>query len=535
MTISFDRPQTTIVQSLEDAAKAWPDKIALDFSGECFSFAEVKERTDRLAQGLSALGVQHGDRICSMLDNSPDQAFLLFAVARLGAVSVPLNCALRGEFLRHQIADSGARLVVCDAHYAERIFAVENGTPALADCVFRGALAEATTRLGLHDIASISRDDGSLAAPVVNPGDLALVLYTSGTTGPSKGCMISHNHFCNTGYLIAKGGDIEFDDIFWTPLPLFHMGGAGALIGCVQIGATISVAPQFSLSNFWPEIERSGATVAMIISIMLKLVADAPDTEVSKRCFGQLRAVVGVPFPGTLVAKWKQRFGVQHAGAPGYGMTESTPNTFVRVTESQPDDASGRRYEMFDVEVVDEDDNILPPGSVGEVVVRPKKPNTTFMGYWRRPEATVAAWRNLWFHTGDLGRFDENGFFFFVDRGKDYLRRGGENISSFEMEMTFRAHPAIEDVAVHAVPSDKSEDEVKVSAVLREGASLTEEELCRWSLDRVPHYAVPRYIEFCHELPRNAAGRVLKYEMRARGVTAATWDRATTGIQIKKR
>jgi crotonobetaine/carnitine-CoA ligase len=535
MTVIFDRPQTTVVEALRNSVEKWGDKIAFDFSGETLTFRQVDQRSNMLAHGLAALGVGRGDRVCSLLDNSPEQACLLFAVAKLGAVSVPLNAALRGEFLRHQIADSGARLIVSEAHYAERIFAIEDGAPHVAACVVRGGCDAPSTRLALHDLEAIMGSDGPVEALPVSPGDLALVLYTSGTTGPSKGCMIGHNHFCNTGYLIAKGGDVEFDDIFWTPLPLFHMGAAGALIGCVQIGATIAVAPQFSVSNFWPEVERSKATIVLIISIMLKLVADAPDNEVSRRCHGQLRAVLGVPFPAALIARWKSRFGVRHAGATGYGMTEATPNTFASVTEIQPDGASGRRLEQFEVEVVDEDDNILPVGQTGQVVVRPRKPNTLFMGYWQRPEATVEAWRNLWFHTGDLGRFDDNGYFYFVDRAKDYLRRGGENISSFEMEMTFRAHPAIEDVAVHAVPSDKAEDEVKVTAILREGASLGEEELCRWSLERVPHYAVPRYIEFCHDLPRNASGRVLKYELRQRGVSTATWDRATSGIRIAKR
>ena len=209
--------------------------------------------------------------------------------------------------------------------------------------------------------------------------------------------------------------------------------------------------------------------------------------------------------------------------------------TFTPVSEKSPAGASGRRYSDYDVQVVDDDDRILLTGEVGQLVMRPMRPNIMFMGYWRRPEATLEVMQNMWFHTGDIGRFDADDNFYFVDRKKDYLRRGGENISSYEMEMSFRAHPDIEDVAVHAVPSDHSEDEVKASVILRATGSVTEEELCRWSIEHLPHYAVPRYIEFCAELPRNGSGRVMKFELRSRGVTPATWDRLTSDIKISKR
>ena len=158
-----------------------------------------------------------------------------------------------------------------------------------------------------------------------------------------------------------------------------------------------------------------------------------------------------------------------------------------------------------------------------------------FRGYWNRPQDTLNVMQNLWFHTGDIGKFDERGCFFFVDRKKDYMRRRGENISSFEMEATFRAHPDIVDLAVHAVPSDVSEDDVKVTLILKEGATVTEEQLCLWAVDRLPYFAVPRYIEFRKDLPRNPVGRVLKYVLRDEGVTASTWDREKAGLKIAKR
>jgi crotonobetaine/carnitine-CoA ligase len=189
----------------------------------------------------------------------------------------------------------------------------------------------------------------------------------------------------------------------------------------------------------------------------------------------------------------------------------------------------------FEVRLVDDDDTDVAVGEIGEIVCRPNGPNLMFAGYWRRPEATLSVFQNLWFHTGDLARLDDDGFLYFVDRKKDYLRRRGENISSFELERTFVAHESVKDVAVHAVPSEQGEDDVKVTAVLQEGATLTEEHLCRWAVERVPYFALPRYIEFRDDLPRNPVGRVLKYQLRDDGVTATTWDREAAGFEFERR
>jgi len=213
-------------------------------------------------------------------------------------------------------------------------------------------------------------------------------------------------------------------------------------------------------------------------------------------------------------------------------MTECCMITLVSSFEETPDRSSGRRHEDFDVRILDDAGNECPPGVAGEIVVRPRRPGVMFQGYWRRPEATVSATRDMWFHTGDIGRFDAAGYFYFVDRKKDYLRRGGENISSFEVESTFRMHGALAEVAVHSVASELAEDELKLTAILKEGAALSEEELCRWSIERLPHFAVPRFIEFRTAFPTTPTGKIQKHVLRSEGVTAATWDRAVAGIAV---
>jgi crotonobetaine/carnitine-CoA ligase len=313
------------------------------------------------------------------------------------------------------------------------------------------------------------------------------------------------------------------------------MGGLTMLLGTLMAGGRVAVYRRFSVSNFWPEIQRTGATVAFLISVMITLVAEGPDTPISEACHGQLRMISGAPLGADMQRVFRSRFGVPISGPAGYGLSEATP--IVRAIigeEGVPADSSGRETPDFEMRIVDDAGADCPPGAPGVVMVRPRRPQVMMEGYWGDAEATEQVMADGWFSTGDIGKLDTHGYFYFVDRAKDYLRRGGENISSFEMETAFRSHPAIADAVVHAVRSDMSEDEVKVTAVLRPGAALTEEELCRWSLNQVPHFAVPRYIEFRDELPRNQVGRVLKYTLRDEGVTATTWDRAGSSVVVRR-
>ena len=248
-----------------------------------------------------------------------------------------------------------------------------------------------------------------------------------------------------------------------------------------------------------------------------------------------MRRVSAAPFPPAVVQKWIDRFGVPAKGTAGYGMTEAATISNLGPDEPHgPPGSSGRVGGDFEVRIFDDSDNELPAGEAGEIVVRPRRPNILFQGYWNRPADTVKVWRNLWFHTGDLGRIDEQGYLYFVDRKKDYIRRRGENISTFEMEAVFRRHPDLQDVAVHAVLSPLGEDEVKVTAELKLGAHLGEEELCRWSIERLPYFAVPLYVEFREALPRSATGKVLKEQLRSEGKTEATWDREAARIVVKR-
>lgn len=527
----------TVIAALERAVAAHPERILLDFSGEYYTYAEVDRLSTAMAHALAALGVQRGDTVVSMLDNNVDAIVSWLAVNKLCAVSVPINTALRGKFLEHQIVDAGAGIVICEADYLARIAQVSAQLPEVRLVLHRGAAsADPACKVAVAPLDQHRGSDTTALTCKPDPADLACIIYTSGTTGPSKGCMLSYNFMCSLARQQLRAGPATAADITITPLPLFHMNAiCVGVIANILVGARVAIIPRFSVSNFWPEVERSGATIASILGGMGWLLAQAEDNPSMLKCVGQIHTVRGNPFTEEAKKIWRERFGAQQVGGNGYGLTEACVVTSLPGGDYAAPGSSGKRIPEYDVRIVDELDRELPVNTPGEVIVRPLHPDVMFMGYWRRPEETLKLMRNMWFHSGDIGKFDEDGFFYFVDRKKDYLRRRGENISSFEMEAAFSQHEAIAEVAVHAVPSDKGEDDVKVTAVLHPGAVLHHADLLHWSMDKVPYYALPRYIEFRSELPKNPQGRVLKYLLRDEGKTAATWDLEDTDIQVKKR
>ena len=538
MTTWSPGEQTTVLKELEKAlARSGPNYEFIDFSGKKYTLGYLDAQSTSLAHGLRAAGAKHGESVVSVLDNCIEQILLLFACAKIGAIHVPLNTAYKGEYLRHQASDADGAVLVAEKEYVERLIAVEAGLPNARVLFVKGEMrADGADKLDLRPLESayVPTEEPTGFTPA--PSDLAMLIYTAGTTGLSKGCMISHNYVCNMARQLMGVQKYTADDVIWTPLPGFHFNQYTATVmPALMSGAKAAVYPRFSVSNFWPEIERTGATVTQILSSMIRLIAEAAPNEAQQRCVGQLRVAAGAPFPPELQEVWRERFKPQYVRGPaGYGLTECAIVTSISIDETQPGKASGHHNDDFDVRIVDDNDVELPAGTAGEIIVRPKRPHVMFEGYWTRPAETMKVLRNFWFHTGDIGMFDEDGFFFFLDRKKDYLRRRGENISSMEVEGVFSLHPDIQEVAVHAVLADM-EDDVKATCTLVPGATITEEELCRWSVDNLPYFAVPRFIEFREALPKNPVGRVLKYELRDQGITEGTWDREASQVELVKR
>ncbi|MGM5069131.1 AMP-binding protein [Rhodococcus qingshengii] len=525
----------TVTAAFARAVASDPAQIFLDFDGELYSYGDVDSRSNAFAHELSALGIGVGDTVATILDNNIDQIVSWLSINKLGAVWVPLNTAYRGDFLSHQITDSQARIIVAESAYLANVIAIEDQLSGVSVVLRRGNGMD--TLSSALDIRALDDHRGENHAPPQHapaPGDLAFLMYTSGTTGPSKGCMVSHNYICHQAHQSNETVPPLPGEVMYTCLPLFHMAAVDTTMSAILSASRIAIGRRFSVSSFWSEIERSGASNVRLLSSILPLVAQAQETPEMVRCVGQLRAVTGYASP-EVVKVWKERFGVSYFNSHAYGQSEGVRlSTGYMGEETPPDGSCGRiASDAFDVVILDDDDNVLPEGSLGEIAYRPKKPHVMFDGFWRRPEDTARAWRNLWMHSGDLGRI-EGIYLYFVDRKKDYLRSRGENISSFEIERAFMRHDAVSEVAAHAISDGIAEDCLKVTIVLRAGAVMSEEDLCSWAVDNLPYFAVPQFIEFRDELPKTPTGKITKHLLRAEGRTVRTWDRDAAGFVVRR-
>jgi crotonobetaine/carnitine-CoA ligase len=532
--------QTTVVQLLQARLEQAPDTEYLDVNAERLSAGEVAERAWRLAAALHELGVEPGDRVASLIENSIEAVLTWWGIVSGGGVAVPINTAYKGAYLQHQLTDSGATALVVEASLLDRVEPIVRGCPDLEHVIVIGEAAslEGVTNHTWAEVLSAASSEPSVT---VRPADLATFVYTGGTTGPSKGCMLSHAYHEALARQIGICWQRTPDDVVWTPLPLFHYNAiVTAVLGPLVFGGRSAIYRRFSVSNFWPEMNRTGATITSTLGTMAYLLAhdiDRPEMPRSgaPEANTSLRLLGAAPMPVEIDTIMRERFGLTtFSGA--YGTTEASLISWQPPgTENKPNAAGVINDEFFDVRIFDDDDNELPRETQGEIVIRPRRPHTMFEGYWGRPQATVDASRNWWYHTGDIGVIDRDDYLFFVDRKADYLRRRGENISSFEVERILMSHGSLADVAVHAVPSDMTEDDLKVTATVAEGATLTEEELFRWAIDQLPYFALPRYIEFRAELPRSPVGRVLKRDLRDEPLGPTVWDADASGITYDKR
>lgn len=508
----------TVKALVEAQARALGDRPLFRFKAQVFSYEQANHEANRLAHGLAELGVGQGDRVAFLLPNRPEFLFAWFALAKLGAVMVPLNPLLRKEALEYSLRDSGSKAVVFDASTRANYEEVRS---SLQDVRHAIALDEAPPwALPVQDARS-----GNLQDPPteVGPADVMCILYTSGTTGMPKGVMLPHFSYLNTGREFVSVTGLGREDRPFTTLPLFHVNAQQTTtMGSMLAGVDFVLETKFSASAFWGLVRESRATVFNYIGSIIPVLFKAPPRPDDAEHGARLG--IGAACPRDLWEAFEKRFGVQLL--EGYGLTETgTVATCCRPGAVKVG-SIGKPVSFADVQVVDALDRPVPAGTVGEIAVRPKAPFTMMLGYYRKPEATVEAWRNLWFHTGDLGKMDAEGFFYFVDRAKDCIRRRGENISSFLIQKILLNHPAVLDCAAYGVPSDfrDGEDDVKVDVVLRPGAPLQPEELIAYCRAQMAEFMVPRYVQFRPELPKTETERVQKFKLRAEG-TAQAWDR----------
>ena len=522
-------PDSCVVRAmLEKWVAVQPDKVFVKLSKtEQVTYAQMRDLAERTAAGLHSLGVRQGDTVVVWLPNSVDCLRIWFGINWLGATYVPINTAYKGGLLEHVLDNAGAEIVVAHAGLVGRLADVDTASVRKV-IVFNGE----PTVLGNLEVhpASVLDSQSSEIPPLtrpIHPWDIQSIIYTSGTTGPSKGVMSSYAH------LHAMSGPEGFymltsDDRYMCNLPLFHVGGTIPVMGMLSRGGSISLVPSFSTEEFWPKICETETTAVLLLGVMTSFITKRPPGSEDRN--HPLKKVIIVPLSEDAPA-FAKRFGVDAYTL--YNMTEiSTP----LVSELNPTKlgSCGQARAGVEVRLVDQNDCEVATGSVGELIVRSDRPWTLNSGYFKNPEATAAAWRNGWFHTGDAFKKDAEGTFYFVDRMKDAIRRRGENISSFEVEAEIAAHPAVAEVAVIPVPSEIAEEEVMCVVSVVTGQSFDPKDLLTFLESRLAHFMLPRYVRIVDALPKTPTQKIQKHILRAEGITADTWDREKAGIKIRR-
>ncbi len=523
---------TVLADLLAVGAQETPDAVLLRTDTGDLTYAQVRDGAARLAAGFAGLGVGAGDRVVSLLHNSADAVLTWFSLAWLGAVYVPVNTALQGRGLAHTLSVAGARVVVVDHDLLPVLAEVlgeasTRGTTRGAvrgTVVVRGGLAAgaAVADARLLPFEGLALASGPGAARIEGVDDLApaLMLFTSGTTGVSKACVLSNRYVVRQAQLHAENFRLTAHDVLYSPFPLFHIDAATlTLVAALSVGGTAAIARRFSVSGFWDDVRRYGATVFNFMGATLTLLWKQPASDDDRRHV--VRLAWGVPMPDWRTG-WEERFGVPIYEV--YGLTDAGIPVYDPLDAPPRPGSCGRVIPQFEVAVADAAGVLVGAGLLGEILVRGREPGLVMTEYYGMPEATAEAFRDGWFHTGDLGSLDADGYLTFAGRAKDAIRRRGENISAYEVEQVVESHPAVLQAAAIGVPSELMEEDVKVCVVLRPGQALHADALAEHCRRNGAQHAVPRYIEFVAELPRTPTQKVEKFRLREAGVTPTTWD-----------
>lgn len=500
---------------LEERAANSGNRPFLTMAGARLTFAEFNREVNRVAHGMSALGVGRGDPVALMLPNCLQFLLASYALKKLGAIEVTINRAFRGPGLVHVLNQAPAELLITGEDDIDAIGDVlDQLTHVRSILVVGDAAVGSIAAAGLEVLSfeSVLTDREDNPGYAVDDKETASVLFTSGTTGRSKGCMLSHRYAVRQGELIAEHLGFNDSDCLYSPFPLYHFDAAYlTVVAALVVCARTAIGSRFSASGFWDEVREFDATVFDFMGATLAMLWKQPER--SDDANSPARLAFGVPMP-----KWKadfeRRFGLTLAH--GYGMTDVGVVSYEDPTAAEPLGSCGKPHHPYQVRIFDENDDEVPRGTVGEIVVRTLEADVMMKGYWGMAEAALDVTRNLWFHTGDLGRFDEQGHLFFAGRKKDAIRRRGENISAYEIEEVLDAHPAIQEVAAIGIPSELTEEDVGVFVVLNPDAELDAEELREYCRHRMARFMVPEHVEFVGAIPKTATGKVEKYKLLER-------------------
>ncbi len=510
-------PHATTLRDLVVMRAALGDKPYLICRDETLTYGDADRLSNQVANNLLAKGIGKGDVVATLMYNSVEQALIWFGCAKIGAVYAALNVSLVKDDLCYSLDDTGAALFVVDEELAPAYISAREDLKADPAVL---VLGDTSVVPGAAPFADLLGGDESLPEVEVAAADPMCIVYTGGSTSMPKGVLVSHLYYIAAAIRYGDIAEAREDDVHFANSHFFHIGGQQfAITGPLYHGMTGVMEKWFSASGYWNTIRKHGVTVIDPLGTMMAVLLRAPESEQDK----QHKVRIGVGIAAGQVRRdlrdeFEARFGTPMMEV--YSMTEMGVLICSERTFDRRLGSCGRPHGWTEVLIVDGDDNPVPANTTGQILLRPKVPNTYMIEYINKPAETLAAWKNLWYHSGDLGYLDDEGYVFFVGREAHWIRRRGENVSAFEVEKAMTAHPAVIDCAVVGVPSDIGEEDIKAYVQLADDVARPEPmELVEWCKDRIAFFKVPRYMEFVDEFPRTMTkNEIARHELRELGV-----------------
>jgi len=532
--LKSDRKNWVLPKVLKDQAKKLGKKPFLQFGyKKPISFYQTNQLSNKIANALINIGVDKGEKVAVYMPNSDDYVITWFGILKRGAVMVPINTQYRMDFLQYIIDSSDAKVLFIAEEYLDRMVPIAKRIPKLEKIIVwtrNGGEKFDNHGYKFRDMVPYSKfiNSASSSEPKVKVTfmDYARLMYTSGTTGRSKGVMRPSAADYSSARNYAEIMDVGPDDTCFTCLPLFH---SNAMVMTVYpaliMGAKTVVEEKYSASNFWKWMVDHGVTKFNIVGTVSYFMWNTPPVPEEKQ--HKVKLVLGSPAPHDIIEEFMERFNIKFM--EGYGLTEIGQCTWMRPGEAFRVTSCGKEAPGYEIIIANpETDEELQRGQVGEILVRPRIPNIMLHYYYKMPEKTVEDFRNFWFHSGDAGWIDNDGYIYFVDRVKDYIRRRGENISSFEVEKIVNSHPQVDESAAIGVKADSgsyAEDEVMILVIPKAGETVDPEELIEFLEPNMPKFMLPRFIRFVRSFPKTGTQRTQKNKLRQQGITKDTWDR----------
>ena len=510
----------TNVRDVFSARESLGDKALLICDGETLTYKQAHERANRIADTFKDHGIEKGDVVSTLMYNSIDHAVIWLACIKMGAIFASLNVSLSAKELVYSLHDTNAKLVVIDNDLLEGYENARKDIPSKPiEYIWRGTHKEMAPFENLLNGKNIS--------PVVNitADDPMSIIYTGGSTSMPKGVLVPHLYYIAAALRYKEITQSKADDVHFANSHFFHVGGQQfGLTGPLFCGTTGVMTKWFSVSNYWRIARETGATIIDPIGTMMSALLTTPKNDLDKE--HKVRVGVGIASGQVRNAyrnEFEERFGVPLLEV--YAMTEVGTLLCSERLDDMQTNSCGKTRGWADISIVDEHETPLPHGETGEILLRPKEPNCMMIEYVNKPSETVSAWKNLWYHTGDIGFIDTDGYLHFVGRQAHWVRVKGENVSAFEVEKVLTEHPNVQDCGVVGVPADLGEEDIKAYIQVNSSSEVAFNELADWCEERLAYFKVPRYFELVEAFPRTATKQeIARHELRNLGIGNA-WDR----------